>query len=121
MKQSCRWLFVAIVPSAIALTLGACSDSPRPYGDRKVAPGATPSNTAAPTADSPAAPPPATGSPVIPPSTATDVEQKTGTDTGMVGGASGTVGSGGKPGSGTSSGGGTGPAESSGEKTENRK
>jgi hypothetical protein len=58
---------------------------------------------------------------VVPPSTATDIDKEKGTDTGMIGGASGTVASGGKPGSGTASGGGTGPAVSSGDRTEVKK
>jgi hypothetical protein len=41
----------------------------------------------------------------VPPQTATDVDTKKGTDTGMVGGASGDVASGGKPGSGVDAGG----------------
>src|SRR5512132_2528709 len=36
MKRSRRWLFAALVPSALALTLAACSDSPRPYGAKTV-------------------------------------------------------------------------------------
>ena len=121
MERSRRWLMAAVVPSALALTLAACSDSPRPYGAKTTPQGATPANTAAPTTDTPAAPPPSASTPVIPPNTATEVDQKKGSETGMFGGASGTVASGGKPGSGTASGAGTGPAESSGEKQENKK
>jgi hypothetical protein len=51
----------------------------------------------------------------------TDVTEKGGPETGMVGGASGTVASGGKPGSGTDAGAGTGAAESSTSKEEKEK
>ncbi|MGZ9031034.1 MAG: hypothetical protein ACXW2G_06650 [Burkholderiaceae bacterium] len=89
------------------LLLAACSDSPRPYGDRTTTPPSSPaakgeaptmtppSNTAAPAT---AAPAPSSAAPVLPPSAAEDVDAKKGSETGMVGGASGTAASGGKPG-----------------------
>ncbi len=121
MQPSRHPICAIVLPAALALALVACSDNRRPYGAKTAPPGPTPANTAAPTPESPAAVPPAASSPVIPPATATDVDEKKGSETGMVGGASGTVASGGKPGSGTESGAGTGAAVSSGEKTENRK
>lgn len=95
--------------AVVAIALTACQDRERPtVVDPPPAPRAT---------ESPAS---GTGSPPIPPSTGADVDEK-GTQTGMIGGASGTVGSGGKPGSGTVAGAGTGPALSSGERIENKK
>lgn len=103
----------AVVPVSIALlaavAFSGCSDR-KPASSP--APVATPANTA---------PMPTSSAPVIPPGTTTDVETKKGTVTGMVGGEAGTVGSSGKPGSGTASGAGTGAAQSSAEKTENKK
>jgi len=71
----------------------------------------------------PATPVPTTSSsdPVQVPGKGTEVTEQKGTETGMVGGASGTVASGGKPGSGTVSGAGTGAAQESGERIENKK
>ena len=71
----------------------------------------------------PSTPVPTTSSsdPVQVPGKGTDVTQQKGTETGMIGGASGTVASGGKPGSGTVSGAGTGPAKESGDRIENKK
>ena len=101
----------------VAIALTACSDR-RPTQT-------TPPVTTAPTA--PTAPTVTTGTsssssgPVIAPSTATDVVTKKGTETGMVGGESGTVAASGKPGTGTASGAGTGAAVASDEKTTNKK
>ena len=105
----------AVVPVSLALlaavALSSCSDR-KPAPPAAPAPAATPGNVA---------PTPTSSAPVMPPGTATDVESKKGTVTGMVGGEAGTVGSSGKPGSGTASGAGTGAAQSSAEKTENKK
>jgi hypothetical protein len=49
------------------------------------------------------------------------VVTKKGTETGMVGGESGTVAASGKPGTGTASGAGTGAAQASDDKTSNKK
>jgi hypothetical protein len=104
------WLLPCVL--GVPLVLLACGD--RQSADRPAGPvtstAPVPTNTA-----------PANPGPVVPPSSATDIEKETGTATGMVGGASGTVASGGKPGSGTSSGGGTGAAVSSGGRTSNKK
>lgn len=117
-----RYLVALMLPAAIAL--GACSDSPRPYGDRTTPPpdAAKPADPAPAPAPAPAtmAPAPTSSAPPVPPSAATDVESKKGTDTGMIGGASGETASGGKPGTGTADGAGT-PAVSSGERTENKR
>jgi len=64
--------------------------------------------------------PSSTSNPVDVPGKGADLTAK-GTETGMVGGASGTVGSGGKPGSGSTSGAGTGAAESSDAKVDTKK
>jgi hypothetical protein len=106
----CRSLCAAI-PFAL---LVAC-------GDRKPAPAPEPRATPPSSSSSSSTAPAANQPPIVPPNTATDVESKKGTETGMVGGASGDVASGGKPGSGTAAGAGTGAAVSSGEKTENKK
>lgn len=110
----------------VALVLGACSDSPRPYGDRTTAPAppASERSPGGPTMTPPAntaAPAPNAAAPVVPPTSAEDVDAKKGSETGMAGGASGTTASGGKPGSGTEAGAGTGPAQSSGARTETNK
>ncbi len=94
----------------LVIASAGCSDR------RPVTP--TPSVTPVPTA--PASTSSSSG-PVIPPSTGTDVVTKKGTETGMVGGESGTVASSGKPGTGTESGAGTGAAIASDEKTTNKK
>jgi len=80
----------------------------------------TPSVTPVPTAPASTSSSSSSG-PVIPPSTGTDVVTKKGTETGMVGGESGTVAASGKPGTGTASGAGTGAAIASDEKTTNKK
>lgn len=64
--------------------------------------------------------PSASSDPVAVPGKGTDATAKD-TQSGMVGGASGTVASGGKPGSGSTSGAGTGAAESSDGKVETKK
>jgi hypothetical protein len=100
----------------LAIGLSACDRRHAP-----VEPASTPSapaNTASPTAEQPARPPGDISDPSKGPGA--EVTEQKGTETGMVGGASGTVASGGKPGSGTSAGGGTGPAVSSTEKTEKK-
>lgn len=84
--------------------LVACGDRPSPPAS---APTGAPPSSSSTSAPSPQAP-------VVPPNTATDVEAKKGTETGMVGGASGDVGSGGKPGSGKTAGQATSPPVSSG-------
>lgn len=70
-----------------------------------------PATTSAPTSNAPA----------IAPGTGTDVVTKKGTETGMVGGESGTVAASGKPGTGTASGAGTGASQASGDRTVNKK
>lgn len=101
-----------------SFVLAACGDRQTPAPVVTPAPATTTPSTAPP----PASPPPATSSaPVIPPGTGTDVESKKGTETGMIGGESGTVASTGKPGTGTEAGAGTGAAKSSDETTENKK
>ncbi len=102
-----------IVPACIALVAVFAFSS---CGDRKPPPPAAPAATPA-----TVAPAPTSSAPVIPPASGTDVESKKGTATGMVGGEAGTVASSGKPGTGTASGAGTGAAQSSDEKTENKK
>lgn len=109
MRSPTSHALCAAIPFAL---LVACSDrTPEPASPPSAPP---PASTTSSTA-------PAKQEPVVPPNTATDVEAKKGTETGMVGGASGDVASGGKPGSGTAAGGGTGPAVSSGEKTDVKK
>ena len=106
-----------------ALVLAACSDSPRPYGDRTTTPPSSPAarGESAPTVPPPAntaAPTPSAPATAVPPK-AEDVDAKKGSETGMVGGASGTSASGGKPGAGMSSSGGA--AQTTGEPTEAKK
>jgi hypothetical protein len=118
-RNAVRTLLPVVVAIAIPGLLMACSErQPAPPATVTPAPAPAPAPTMTPPADTA---PSTAATPVVPPQTATDVEDKKGTDTGMVGGASGTVASGGKPGSGTASGAGTGPAQSSGEQTENKK
>jgi hypothetical protein len=64
--------------------------------------------------------PGSSSAPVDVPGQGTDVTKKD-TQSGMIGGATGTVGSGGKPGSGSTSGAGTGAAESSNAKPDSKK
>ena len=93
---------------SVALILDACSDSPRPYGNRTTTPpsspaarGETPStppaNTAAPASSAPAGAEfdRADGSARR---RVKSVDEKKGNETGMVGGASVAAASGGKPG-----------------------
>lgn len=109
---------VAVAVFGAVVVAGCTERRPAPAPQPKVDP-APPPATTTPSTPTPA---PTTGSPpVIAPSTATDVETKKGTETGMIGGESGTVSSSGKPGQGTASGAGTGPAQSSGEETVNKK
>lgn len=105
-----------LLPLAVAIGLSACDRRDAPIESAST-PGAPP-NTASPTAQYPARPPSDIGDPSKAPGI--EVTEHEGTETGMVGGASGTVVSGGKPGSGTEAGGGTGPAVSSTEKTEKK-
>jgi hypothetical protein len=93
---------------ASMLSLSGCSE-------RKPAPVTAPAP-----APAPSAPAPTSSAPPVTPGTASDVNKK-GTETGMVGGESGTVAASGKPGTGTSEGAGTGAAVSSDTKTEDKK
>lgn len=77
-----------------------------------------PANTAAPTAQTPTPPAADMTDPAKGPGQ--EVTEKGGTETGMVGGASGTVASGGKPGTGTDAGAGTGAAQSSDSKEQTK-
>ena len=94
-------IWLAALP--VVLVLAACSDSPRPYGDRTTTPPSSPaakgetSPTMTPPANT-AAPTPAAPGATLPPQAAEGVDEKKGSETGMVGGASGTAASGGKPG-----------------------
>jgi hypothetical protein len=109
-------MWTALLPIALAmLSLTACDRREAP--DEPVSKRDTPTNTA-PTAQYPSRSPTNMSDPSKGPGT--DVTEKGGAETGMVGGASGTVGSGGKPGSGTSAGAGTGAAESSTSKEETK-
>jgi hypothetical protein len=92
------------IPMAL---LVACSDRPSPPAS---APTGAPPSSSTPSSSTNS---PSQQAPVIPPNTAADVEAKKGTETGMVGGASGDVASGGKPGSGKSAGQATSPPVSS--------
>jgi hypothetical protein len=113
-----------LLPVALAmLALTACDRR-----DPSVGSTPAPSNTAAPTSQYPAPGSSAAGSSAPRSSDMTDpskgpgteVTEKGGTETGMVGGASGTTASGGKPGSGTEAGAGTGAAQSSTSKEETK-
>lgn len=110
-RHTPRAIVLVFIALAATFALSGCSD-------RKTAPPAASAPAAAPANT---APTPTSSAPVMPAGTGTDVEGKKGTVTGMVGGEAGTVASSGKPGTGTASGAGTGAAESSGEKTENKK
>ena len=108
-----------LISLPVVLALAACSDSPRPYGARTTVPAedkgaepfspaakgegpamAPPANTAAtaPGLSAPSAPAHTSNAPTVRPDPVEDVEAKKGSETGMVGGASGTAASGGKPG-----------------------
>jgi hypothetical protein len=105
-----------LLPLALAIGLSACDRRDAPVESPSTS--TTPPNTASPTAANPARPPNDVSDPSKGPGV--EVTEEKGTETGMVGGESGTVASGGKPGSGTAAGGGTGPAVSSSEKTEKK-
>ena len=110
-RNTARGIVPVCIAVVAAFAFSSCSDR-KPAPPAAPAPAATPANVA---------PTPTSSAPVVPPGTGTDVESKKGTVTGMVGGEAGTVASSGKPGSGTASGAGTGAAQSSGERTENKK
>jgi hypothetical protein len=111
--QKHRLRSLAVATIVAVFTLAACQD-------RK------PTDAQAPAASSGEYPTPSTASPtsssdpVAVPGKGADVTAK-GADTGMAGGASGTVGSGGTPGSGSTSGAGTGAAVSSDSKVDAKK
>ncbi|MBC8119083.1 MAG: hypothetical protein H7X75_05865 [Burkholderiaceae bacterium] len=110
-------LSVSALLSALAI-LSGCSD--RNPGAVK-APASSPAPSTPPATAPTSTPAPSSSGPVIAPGTGTDVVTKKGTETGMVGGESGTVAASGKPGTGTASGAGTGAAQASDEKTSNKK
>ena len=99
------------------LLLAGCSDRTKPPAPASGSSVSTPPSTSPPASTST----PTSSAPVIAPGTGTDVVTKKGTETGMVGGESGTVAASGKPGTGTGSGAGTGAAQASEEKTTNKK
>lgn len=104
---------VAAVAAVAVVMLAACQDRKTPV------PPPSPASTgeySSPSGDSRTP----SGAPVAVPGTGTDATAK-GPETGMVGGASGTVASGGKPGSGSTSGAGTGAATSSDSKVDTKK
>lgn len=104
---------IAVVSGTLTLlAVAGCQDRVRTVEPVPTTPTAPPSTPVPTTASS---------DPVQVPGKGTDVMEEKGTQTGMIGGASGTVASGGKPGSGTVSGAGTGPALESGERIENKK
>ena len=108
-----RMNLVAAVAAVAVVTLAACQDRKAP------APPPSPTSSgeySSPSGDSRTS----SSAPVAVPGKGTDVTAK-GPETGMVGGASGTVASGGKPGSGSTSGAGTGAAVSSDSKVETKK
>jgi hypothetical protein len=105
-KEVVRTLPVMSIAALAMLSVVGCSE-------RKPTPPPAP-------ASAPSTASPSSSSPPVAPGSVSDVTKK-GTETGMVGGESGTVASSGKPGTGTSSGAGTGAAESSDSKTENKK
>ena len=111
-------LSISALLSAFSLLAG-CSDR-NPAATKPPAsttPASTPPATSPPASTST----PSSSGPVIAPGTGTDVVTKKGTETGMVGGESGTVAASGKPGTGTTSGAGTGAAQASDDKTTNKK
>lgn len=100
-----RLNLMAAVTAVAVVTLAACQDRKSPVPP--------PSPASSGEYSSPSGNAPTTsGAPIAVPGQGTDATAK-GAEAGMVGGASGTVGSGGKPGSGSTSGGGTGSAVSS--------
>lgn len=111
-------LSVSALASAFLLLSGCSDRNPAPTKPAASSPSAsTPPATSPPASTAT----PSSSGPVIPPGTGTDVVAKKGTETGMVGGESGTVAASGKPGTGTASGAGTGAAQASDEKTSNKK
>lgn len=117
-----RVVLATLFSLSAALVVGGCQDRDQ-TGAQRTPPAASDAVKTSPATTPPATPAPTTSSsdPVVVPGKGTDVVEQKGTETGMVGGASGPVASGGKPGSGTESGAGTGPAQSSGDKVENKK
>ena len=104
---------LAVATIVAVFTLAACQDR-RPAGAQ--APSASSGEYPTPSDASPTS----SSNPVAVPGKGADVTAK-GAETGMVGGASGTVGSGGTPGSGSTSGAGTGAAVSSDSKVDTKK
>ena len=105
-----------LLPMALALfALTACDRRDPPVEPVTSSP---PPNTAAPTTQTPTPPAADMTDPAKGPAEA--VTEKGGSETGMVGGASGTVASGGKPGTGTDAGAGTGPTQSSDSKEQTK-
>jgi len=108
-----RLNMVAAVAAAAVVTLASCQErKPTEAPPSPASSGEYPNPSAA--------SPTSSSDPVAVPGQGTDVTAK-GAETGMVGGATGTVGSGGKPGSGSTSGGGTGAAVSSENKVDTKK
>lgn len=117
MSQNQTVLRSVLIPLCAALSAAmfvACSDK-KTVSTTVPAPAPT-----APASVPPASTSPSSSAPVIAPGTGEDVTKK-GTNTGMVGGESGTVASSGKPGTGTDSGAGTGAAQGSDSKTTDKK
>jgi hypothetical protein len=108
-----RLMPLAVATIAAVAVLAACQDR-KPTGAQ------TPSASGGeyPTPSDASSPP--SGDPIAVPGKGADVTAKD-TQSGMVGGASGTVASGGKPGSGSTSGAGTGAAVSSDSKVDTKK
>jgi len=104
---------LAVATIVAVFTLAACQD-------RKPTEAQPPSASSGEYPTPSDASPTSSSSPVAVPGRGADVTAK-GTETGMVGGASGTVGSGGTPGSGSTSGAGTGAAVSSDSKVDAKK
>lgn len=116
MNRRSRRLLLPMLTLGLAIGLGACDRKATridPSTSNQV-----PTNTATQSAPPAARPSEDVSDPAKGPGV--EVTEQKGTETGMVGGASGTVASGGKPGSGTSAGGGTGAAESSSERIEKK-
>lgn len=105
-KEVVRTLLMMSIAASATLSVVGCSE-------RKPTPPPAP-------APAPSTAAPSSSAPPVTPGSAADVTKK-GTETGMIGGESGTVASSGKPGTGTESGAGTGAAQSSDSKTENKK